>query len=87
MEIHFRVTPGEPAPRLQQTLGLTVFMVTHDLESLTPVCDRVAALADGQVIAIGSIADMRQSQHPWMQAYFQGKRAHVPAHEAAVIGP
>jgi phospholipid/cholesterol/gamma-HCH transport system ATP-binding protein len=72
---------------LQQTLGLTVFMVTHDLESLTTVCDRVAALADGQVIAIGSIADMRQSQHPWMQAYFQGKRAHVPAHEAAAIGP
>ena len=41
---------------LQQTLGLTVFMVTHDLESLRTVCDRVAALADGKVIAIGSIA-------------------------------
>ena len=62
---------------LQQTLGLTVFMVTHDLESLRTVCDRIAALADGKVIAIGTMADMRQSQHLWMQAYFQGKRGHM----------
>jgi phospholipid/cholesterol/gamma-HCH transport system ATP-binding protein len=72
---------------LQQTLGLTVFMVTHDLESLTTVCDRVAALADGKVIAVGSIADMRQSRHPWMQAYFQGKRAHVLVGETTDMGP
>ena len=45
---------------LQQTLGLTVFMVTHDLESLRTVCDRIAALADGKVIAIGAMSDMRQ---------------------------
>jgi phospholipid/cholesterol/gamma-HCH transport system ATP-binding protein len=64
---------------LQQTLGLTVFMVTHDLETLRSVCDRVAALADGQVIAIGDMASMLRSRHPWMQAYFQGKRAHVLA--------
>jgi phospholipid/cholesterol/gamma-HCH transport system ATP-binding protein len=62
---------------LQRTLGLTVFMVTHDLESLSTVCDRVAALADGKVIATGPITDMLQSQHPWMHAYFQGKRAHA----------
>jgi phospholipid/cholesterol/gamma-HCH transport system ATP-binding protein len=67
---------------LQHTLGLTVFMVTHDLESLTTICNRVAALADGKVIAVGTIGDMRQSQHPWMRAYFQGKRAHVLAPEA-----
>jgi phospholipid/cholesterol/gamma-HCH transport system ATP-binding protein len=59
---------------LQQTLGLTVFMVTHDLESLNTVCDRIAALADGKVIAVGPIAEMHRSPHPWMQAYFQGKR-------------
>jgi len=59
---------------LQRTLGLTVFMVTHDLESLHTVCDRVAALADGKVIAIGPMADMLRSKHPWMEAYFQGKR-------------
>ena len=42
---------------LQQTLGLTVFMVTHDLDSLSTVCDRVAALADGKVIAVGPVSD------------------------------
>ena len=60
---------------LQQTLGLTVFMVTHDLDSLHTVCDRVAALADGKIVAIGPIADVLASPHPWVQAYFQGKRA------------
>ncbi len=59
---------------LQQTLGLTVFMVTHDLESLDTVCDRIAALADGKVVAIGPMSEMMRSPHPWMQAYFQGKR-------------
>ena len=49
---------------MQQTLGLTVFMVTHDLESLRTVCDRIAALADGKVVAIGAMEDMRHSQHP-----------------------
>ena len=60
---------------LQQTLGLTVFMVTHDLDSLYTECDRVAALADGKIVAVGSIADVLASTHPWVQAYFQGKRA------------
>jgi len=59
---------------LQQTLGLTVFMVTHDLDSLRTVCDRIAALADGRVVAIGSMAQMLQSEHPWVKAYFRGKR-------------
>lgn len=71
---------------LQQTLGLTVFMVTHDLETLRTVCDRVAALADGKVIAIGDMAAMLRSRHPWMQAYFQGKRAHALAHSVAMMG-
>jgi phospholipid/cholesterol/gamma-HCH transport system ATP-binding protein len=60
---------------LQKTLGLTVFMVTHDLDSLYSICDRVAALADGKVIASGPIAPMLKSEHPWLKAYFQGKRA------------
>lgn len=60
---------------LQQTLGLTVFMVTHDLDSLYTVCDRVAALADGKVIAVGSIESLVESKHPWLRAYFHGKRA------------
>jgi phospholipid/cholesterol/gamma-HCH transport system ATP-binding protein len=60
---------------LQQTLGLTVFMVTHDLDSLHTVCDRIAVLADGKVIASGPIAAMLKSEHPWVKAYFRGKRA------------
>ena len=60
---------------LQQTLGLTVFMVTHDLESLHAVCDRVAALADGRVVALGRVQDMSQSDHSWVKTYFRGRRA------------
>ena len=60
---------------LQRTLGLTVFMVTHDLDSLYTACDRIAVLGDGKVIAVGTMDDMLASQHPWLQAYFHGKRA------------
>ncbi len=60
---------------LQQTLGLTVFMVTHDLDSLYSVCDRVAALADGKVIATGTIEQMLAAEHPWLRTYFHGTRA------------
>ncbi|HLH10811.1 MAG TPA: ATP-binding cassette domain-containing protein [Methylovirgula sp.] len=60
---------------LQKTLGLTVFMVTHDLDSLYATCDRVAALADGKVIASGPISAMLASDHSWLRAYFHGERA------------
>ena len=60
---------------LQETLGLTVFMVTHDLASLNTVCDRVAALADGKIVAIGSMRELLCSEHPWVKAYFHGKRS------------
>lgn len=60
---------------LQKTLGLTVFMVTHDLDSLYSICDRIAALAEGKVVATGPIATMLASKHPWLRAYFHGKRA------------
>ncbi len=62
---------------LQQTLGLTVFMVTHDLESLHTVTDRIAVLADGKVVADGPIATMLASEHPWVRSYFRGKRARL----------
>jgi len=64
---------------LQQTLGLTVFMVTHDLDSLHTDCDRIAALADGKIVAVGPIATVLASDHPWVKSYFQGKRARVLA--------
>jgi phospholipid/cholesterol/gamma-HCH transport system ATP-binding protein len=62
---------------LQKTLGLTVFMVTHDLASLNTVCDRVAALADGKIVAIGPMRELLQSAHPWVWAYFHGKRSQM----------
>jgi phospholipid/cholesterol/gamma-HCH transport system ATP-binding protein len=60
---------------LQQTLGLTVFMVTHDLDSLNSVCDRIAALADGKVVVDGPMAAMLACEHPWVKSYFRGKRS------------
>jgi len=60
---------------LQRTLGLTVFMVTHDLDSLHDVCDRIAVLADGKIIAAGPMKTMLASEHPWLKAYFRGERA------------
>lgn len=60
---------------LKQTLGLTVFMVTHDLDSLYSACDRIAALADKRVVAVGTLATMLASDHPWVKAYFGGERA------------
>jgi phospholipid/cholesterol/gamma-HCH transport system ATP-binding protein len=59
---------------LQKTLDLTVFMVTHDLDSLYAICDRVAALGQGRVIAVGPIADLLRAEDPWLKAYFHGKR-------------
>ena len=66
---------------LKKTLELTVFMVTHDLASLTTVCDRVAALADGRIVAIGPMRELLQSEHPWVRAYFHGKRSQMLQHE------
>ncbi len=59
---------------LQATLGLTVFMVTHDLDSLYAICDRVAVLGRGKVIAVGTIAELLQSEEPWIREYFHGAR-------------
>lgn len=72
---------------LQRTLGLTVFMVTHDLDSLHTVCDRIAVLADGKIIAAGTMDTMLASTHPWLQAYFHGKRSRANQLEAGMPGP
>jgi phospholipid/cholesterol/gamma-HCH transport system ATP-binding protein len=64
---------------LQKTFGLTVFMVTHDLDSLHTVCDRVAALADGRIVAVGPIEQLLASEHPWVKSYFHGDRTQVRA--------
>ena len=59
---------------LQQTLGLTVFLITHDLDTLHEICDRVAVLADKRVIAVGTIPELLALDHPWIQEYFNGPR-------------
>jgi phospholipid/cholesterol/gamma-HCH transport system ATP-binding protein len=62
---------------LQRTLRFTVFMITHDLNTLAAVCDRVAALADGKIVAIGPLSSVLKSDHPWVRAYFHGARAQM----------
>jgi phospholipid/cholesterol/gamma-HCH transport system ATP-binding protein len=61
--------------QLRASLGLTVFLVTHDLDSLYAICDRVAVLAEGKVLATGTMAQMQDVDHPWVAAYFKGPRA------------
>jgi phospholipid/cholesterol/gamma-HCH transport system ATP-binding protein len=62
---------------LQKALGLTVFLVTHDLDTLHATCDRVAVLADKRVLVTGTMAQMLKVDHPWVHAYFHGPRAHA----------
>ena len=70
---------------LKETLGLTVFLITHDLDTLYEICDRVAVLADKQVIAVGTIPELVESNHPWIDEYFNGPRgrAALGSHERA----
>ena len=59
---------------LQDTLGHTVFLITHDLDTLYEICDRVAVIADKRVIAVGTIPELLALDHPWIQEYFNGPR-------------
>ena len=67
---------------LQETLGLTVFLITHDLDTLYEICDRVAVLADKRVIAIGTIPELLATDHPWIQEYFNGPRGRAASASA-----
>ncbi len=62
---------------LSESLGLTVFLVTHDLDTLYATCDRVAVLAEKRVLVTGTLADMLEVDHPWVQEYFTGPRARL----------
>jgi len=66
---------------LTDILGLTVFLITHDLDTLYAICDRVAVLADRKVVAVGTIPELLQLDHPWIQEYFNGPRSRG-AHES-----
>ncbi len=67
---------------LQKTMGLTVFMVTHDLDSLHAICDRIAVLAEKKVLVTGTMADMLNVDHPWVHEYFHGPRARAALEQA-----
>ena len=68
---------------LQQSLGLTVFMVTHDLDSLSAICDRIAVLVDKN-IRLGTMAEHMRDPHPWIQNYFHGPRARAALRDVSV---
>ena len=59
---------------LQRALGLTVFLITHDLDTLYTICNRVAVLADGRVLVNAPLAEVEKFDHPWVQEYFHGPR-------------
>jgi len=64
---------------LQRALGLTVFLVTHDVDTLQATCDRIVVLGEKRVLAMGTIAELRQVDHPWIQEYFSGPRGRAAA--------
>jgi len=65
----------ELVAKMRDTMGLTVYMVTHDLDSLLTVCDRIAVLGNKRVLVEGTVDDMMKSEEPWVKSYFRGKRA------------
>ncbi|MFC3711784.1 ABC transporter ATP-binding protein [Sphingoaurantiacus capsulatus] len=64
---------------LRESLGLTVFIITHDLDTLYAICDRVAVLADKHVLTVGTIPELLEFDHPWVQEYFRGPRGRAAA--------
>jgi len=66
--------------QLRDALGLTVFLITHDLDTLYAICDRVAVLADKKVVAVGTIEELLALDHEWIQEYFKGPRGRAAAH-------
>lgn len=67
---------------LQDALGLSVAIITHDLDTLVGICDRIAVLLDKKITA-GTLADLLQSDHPWMLEYFHGPRMRAAQESAA----
>ena len=68
---------------LRDALGLTVFLITHDLDTLYAICDRVAVLADQKVVAVGTIPELLALDHEWIQEYFRGPRGRAAAASSA----
>ncbi len=64
---------------MRDTLGLTVFLITHDLDTLYAICDRVAVLGDGVMLKVGTIPELIAFDHPWVREYFSGPRGRAAA--------
>lgn len=64
---------------MRDTIGLTVFLVTHDLDTLYAICDRVAVLGDGVMLKVGTIPELIAFDHPWIREYFSGPRGRAAA--------
>lgn len=74
---------------LADAMQLTVFLITHDLDTLHAICDRVAVIADQHIVASGSVAQLGRFDHPWVQEYFSGPRARAAmaaAQETLAVG-
>ncbi|HEU4991993.1 MAG TPA: ATP-binding cassette domain-containing protein [Luteimonas sp.] len=71
---------------LQQALGLTVFLITHDLDTLYAICDRVAVLADRRILAVAPVEELERLEHPWVQEYFNGPRGRAAQSAREVTG-
>ncbi len=72
--------------QLKESLGLTVFMVTHDLDSLYAICDRIAVLAERRVMVVGPISEVAEYPNDWIREYFQGPRSRAAANAVARAG-
>jgi phospholipid/cholesterol/gamma-HCH transport system ATP-binding protein len=72
---------------LSRSLGLTVFLVTHDLDTLHAICDRIAVLAERKVLVTGTMQDMLSVGHPWVRSYFHGPRARAALATAETSDP
>jgi len=72
--------------QLREALDLTVFLITHDLDTLHTICDRVAVLADKRVLKVGTIEELLAFDHPWVQEYFRGPRGRAALASAAAGG-
>ena len=72
---------------LQRALGLTVFLITHDLDTLYTICNRVAVLADGRVLVNAPLDEVERFDHPWVQEYFHGPRGRAAQSARDATGP
>ena len=69
--------------QLADDLGLSVFMITHDLDTLYAICDKVAVLADKRVVEKATVQELEGSDHPWIKEYFLGPRGRAATKSAA----